>query len=132
MEIITDYPPNYDKIAEVFPIKNRPGVIFTYGDTLYCPNGVDVPGHLMAHEQTHTKQQGKNVEGWWDRYLTDSEFRLNQEVEAYHNQYEYLRDNHNRKDRRFVLNQICKDLASPIYGSLVTKEQAKELIVSGL
>ena len=86
----------------------------------------------MAHEQTHTKQQGDDIDGWWDRYLSDFEFRLNQEVEAYHNQYMFLLDNYNRKDRRVILSQISKDLASPIYGNLVTKEKAKELIVGGI
>jgi hypothetical protein len=43
MKQIQGYPPNIDRIKEVFPI--GPRTVFTYGDTLYNPNGgfIDQP-----------------------------------------------------------------------------------------
>lgn len=128
MEITTSYPPNYDDICKVFPVRDKPGIIFTYGSTLHCPNGMNIPGHLMAHEQTHMKQQGNDPKAWWDKYLIDTQFRLSQELEAYRNQYKVLLEQHNREERRTILNSLAKDLSSSIYGNLVDKKQAKLLI----
>jgi hypothetical protein len=90
MVIVTDFPPNIAKITAVFP-RLPETVCFTYGDKIYFPNGTELAGDLMAHEEVHKKQQGNNPEAWWDRYLIDKAFRQEQEVEAYAVQYLFVK-----------------------------------------
>jgi hypothetical protein len=131
MKVIKSFPPNYDEICKVFPIAGIKTIVFTYGDTLYRPGRSGaVPGHLDAHERTHTRQQGNDPAGWWKRYLVDKEFRLSQEVEAYRNQYRFFKSkNHNIKEQINFLDMIAYDLSSEMYGNLVTKEEAKKIII---
>lgn len=130
MKIVKDYPPNIAAIREKFDLRGK-NVVFTYGDKLYVPSGAGIPDNLMKHEETHTKQQGKDVEGWWDRYLVDNQFRLEQEVEAYQAQYKYVVENGaSRQVKRDFLQYIARDLSGPIYGHVVSFEQAKQLITN--
>lgn len=134
MKIVNKYPPNYDEIIQHFPVKNKRGIIFTYGDKLYVPamgTIPHIPDHLMAHEKTHSKQQKNHkggVKGWWKQYFEDKQFRLDQESEAYRNQYNHAKETLNRKECRLILKKIAKDLSSKIYGNLVSKLTARVLI----
>lgn len=133
MKIVKAHPPNYEQIIAAIPaVKSNSGIIFTYGDTLYVPSGVDIPDHLMAHEETHTVQQEAiGINEWWEQYLADPAFRLKQEVEAYRKQYRVLCQNYPRHARRFVLLHITADLAGSMYGGIVNKDEAKKLITGG-
>ena len=128
MKIERKLPPNFDKIKVVFP--NLPsGVIFTYGDILYNPSKSGIPDHLRIHEKTHMVQQGDDPEGWWDRYLSDKEFRISQEVEAYRKQYRFFKSTCKIKSRiPTFLEKIVKDLSGMIYGNIIGFEEAKKLI----
>jgi len=130
MRIKHKRPPNYDEIIKHFPVVARmSGVVFTYGDTLFVPNGNDIPDHLMKHEETHQVQQAQlGVETWWKMYFESSHFRLKQEVEAYRAQYAYIKEYSNRQSRRQLLQKLAKDLSKAMYGNLVSKEEAKRLI----
>lgn len=131
MKVIHAFPPNYEEICKVFPIAGIKTIVFTYGDILYRPGRSGaVPGHLKTHERTHEKQQGNDPAGWWAKYLVDKDFRLSQEVEAYRRQYRYfISTNHNIKEQVVFLDRIADDLSSEIYGNMVTKEEAKKLII---
>jgi len=83
MKIVVDRPPNYDDIVRVFPRAADKGVIFAYGDTVYCPSGPVFTPWLLAHEEVHSEQQGKEVEAWWRAYLTQPEYRYAQELYAH-------------------------------------------------
>lgn len=126
MEIVNKYPPNIEEIKKNFTLHK--GIIFTYGDKLYNPDNGIIDEALMKHEETHTVQQGDNPDEWWDKYFTDKEFRLKQELEAYQNQYKYAIENYGRPMRRNLLKIISKDLSSVMYGSLISEEEAKGLI----
>ena len=131
MDIKHAYPPNYEQIAKVFGKAAIRNAVFTYGQTIYTPKGLPIPGHLIHHEKVHMKQHAQTAGGpdfWWSRYLDDPEFRLSQEVEAYRAQYRYVLKNHGREDRRQILSYIVRSLASPMYGNLVTKDLARKLI----
>lgn len=130
MKIKHKYPPNYQEIIEHFPtVENMTGVIFTYGNKLYVPGGENIPDDLMKHEETHQRQQMEmGIDEWWNRYFEDAEFRLDQEVEAYRNQYKYARENYDRADYRQLLKKIAKDLSRPMYGSIINKKEAVKLI----
>ena len=129
MKVVNKFPPNYEAICARFNIRGRRDVVFTYGDTLYAPNGGNIPGDLMAHEETHSYQQQEyGVEEWWERYLDDSEFRLNQELEAYRVQYQWCLQHMGRQERRAALKFYADSLSGPIYGRLISFDRAKELI----
>lgn len=127
LPIVYDYPPNYQVIKQTFKLGARP-VVFTYDGKLYVPKGGDIPDHLMAHESTHAyQQQIMGADVWWTIYLDNPEFRLSQELEAYQVQYRMFKSR-DRAFRRKVLRQLASDLASPIYGSIINFEDAKEAI----
>lgn len=131
MKIVSDFPPNYSKIIERFPfVENKEDVVFTYGDKLFIPCGkTEVPKHLMVHEKTHVKQQGDTVEEWWDKYLTDDEFRFSQELEAYGNQYRFIIVmNLGSKRNKQALDALALDLSSPMYGSICSFGEAASKI----
>ena len=126
MKVVKSFPPNYREICKHFPVGGKINIVFTYGDKLYNPAGGEITPDLFAHEETHTRQQEKiGIEEWWDGYCNDTQFRLGQETEAYQNQYKYAVKHYNRAERRRLLDRISKDLASPIYGGIITKQEAK-------
>jgi len=131
MKIVVDYPPNFKAIEKRFGPLNK-SVIFTYGDKLYIPNEGNISLHLMVHEEVHSEQQGTDPASWWKRYLKDDAFRLEQEVEAYRAQFKFYKQA--MKDRNIqirFLYKIASDLASPMYGSIVTHREAMNLITEG-
>lgn len=134
MKIVKDYPPNIEAIRAKFTLHEY--VVFTYGDTLYNPGGWKIADDLMVHEETHVVQQGDDPAGWWNKYLNDEKFRLEQEIEAYRNQYLYFRENRcikpNGKIRASRLGEfvsrIASDLSSEIYGNIINYQEARERI----
>jgi hypothetical protein len=126
--IIGQYPPNYEAICKRIPyVKKHPAIIFTYGDTIYSPKVAMLRPDLLAHEGVHVERQSDPVE-WWNKYLADPAFRLQEELAAYRVQYQYAVKHYNRKIRRQLLSAIAGDISSPMYGNIITKERAIELI----
>lgn len=131
MNIVEDYPPNYQSIVKAIPaVRGFKGAVFTYGDTIYNPSGQRIPMDLIAHEEEHIRQQemAGDPTVWWTAYLKDPDFRANQEVGAYVCQYDFARAAYQRSARRELLIRISRDLASPLYGSVVDKHRARRLI----
>lgn len=140
MRIIDAFPPNYAEIAERFPVKGRP-MLFAWGGTIYATNGAAVPGHKMRHEAIHGARQscylGEGSQGshdrlvnWWRRYLDDPVFRLNEEVPAHVAEYLALCETGSgRAARRRALAEVSKQLASPLYGGLISCERARRVII---
>lgn len=127
MRIVIGFPPNIESILEVFPITGSE--IFAYGDTIYNPSGASLTPALIAHEGVHSRQQGDDVEGWWDRYLVDEKFRFQQELEAHQQEYKTFSHFHRDRNTRFhYLAAIAKRLAGKLYGSLVSAKDARKLI----
>ena len=130
MKIVNEWPPNIKEIEKVFNIKGKE-VVFTYGDILYNPHKVSVERHLLVHEQTHEKQQNKDPESWWTRYLRDKSFRLSQEVEAYQNQFRFIKNSIKDSYRVvLVLDELADHLSSRIYGNIISFKEARKLIKS--
>lgn len=127
MKIIIDYPPNIEDIRKVFPLTGRE--IFTWGNTIYNSSDEHISNQLAAHEYVHCIQQGNDKEGWWKRYLIDTKFRFNQELEAHKAEYkEFCRPRPSRLRKRVCLKLMARRLSSPMYGRVVTFEKAKKLI----
>lgn len=132
-KIVEELPPIYEKIAAVFPeVRNRRGVVFTYGDTLYNPSGYSIDDELMIHEDVHVAQQAKmGKDEWWDKYLADPQFRTDQELEAYRAQFAATRERYGRPVWRRELKRLARDLSSPIYGNILSPDEAAKLIKEG-
>lgn len=128
-KIIIGYPPNIDEIDKVLHVKGRDTIIYTYGDTIYVPGAFELTQDLIDHEMTHVSQQSAmGADEWWDRYLKDVEFRIDQEVEAYKVQLSTINATSNRKVRREAKSFMASTLASNMYGNMLTKKQAERLL----
>jgi len=128
MPIVQSYPPNYKEICQRIPaVKKNKYIIFTYGDTIYNPAGIQLRSDIIVHERVHIERQTDPV-AWWSQYLVDPAFRMQEELVAYQTQYEYIVKCYNRSLRRKLLSAIASDLSGSMYGNMITKEQAIKLI----
>lgn len=121
-------PPIYGECVKRFGVNWNKGVIFTYGDTIHCKHKISKP--KIAHEKTHVKQQlDYGVENWWYRYFEDDQFRLDQEIEAYKSEIVWINQNlKGLKLKQDLIEQILFDLSSSMYGSIVTYQEARNLL----
>lgn len=132
MEIVYEKPPVWHECLRLFPYIEGRGVVFAYGDKLYNPNNAYISDDLMAHEETHSRQQAQTLGGvkvWWKKYLSDVDFRLKQEIEAYQAQYQFLLatiGDRNRLNRE--LHRLAEDLSGDLYGGIITFTEAKHII----
>lgn len=125
MRQVFERPPLFAEIDAAFHIAGKP-VLFAFGDTIYNPERVPVTIALDAHEGVHGFRQGVDVLGWWRRYIADPEFRLVEELLAHKAEYDLLcASAGSRNVRRFFLRQVAGKLSSPLYGRLISFEQAR-------
>jgi len=118
MKIVQGWPPNWQDIKRKFNPAET--VCFTYGDTLYNPAGGYLGEVFMTHEQTHSTQQAQDPKGWWKKYIEDPIFRVDQETQAYHNQYEaFMRVEKDRNKRAVFLYKLAVDLSGPLYDNVI-------------
>jgi hypothetical protein len=118
-----NYPPNYQDIKKVL---NPPeSAVFAYGSTIHNPSGQEIPPDIIIHEAVHEKQQRLfgTPELWWQKYLLDLDFRLDQEVEAYSAQYQYLKEYLPNKAMKEVLTDLAQNLVK-LYSVGLTYQEA--------
>ena len=112
--------PYLERYQALFPL-NLDEVAFPYKGKIY--SNKELPEELLEHEKVHFKQQeelGDDI--WEERYLTDANFRVQMELEAYKKQLTYFRVNRDVFDMARV--QIAKVLSSPMYGNILTYKEA--------
>jgi len=134
--IVKAYPPNIADIKKTFPVlENIKGVVYTYGSILFNPDDGGIDSALMAHETVHMIQQGTEndkIKEWWNKYLAEPEFRLDQELQAYQVQYRTYCNNHKDRNSQYkFLNRIASDLSSDQYGNIIAKSEAIKRIKNG-
>lgn len=130
-EIVVSQPPNYEKLLVEFPfIADQPYMLYSWGDKLYNPSGKEIPPEKIVHEMVHGAQQKEvGVEWWWDTYIADKAFRMQEEIPAYQADYKsFCRHHKDRNHRNDYLQFIAVQLSGPLYGSLCTREEAVRLI----
>jgi len=125
MRIVKDYPPNYSLLQAVFPL--RPNNLYPWGDILYNPSGLDIPEDIMIHEEVHKRQQEDDPQAWWNKYIQDKRFRLEQELQAYFLQLQWVKERGNNKVYKECLNEMAEQL-STMYSLDITKSNAETLI----
>ncbi len=123
-------PPNWNDIIAVFPkVEFMHGVLFCYGDTIYNPDNVDIPVWLLGHECVHSLQQaGIGVSAWWEDYLAEPNFRLEQELAAHRVELESYSVIHSRNLRRAYAHAVAQRLGGQLYGNLIKPREALRLI----
>ena len=130
--ISKQYPPKhiYDKAVEKWGVDFKKGIVFTYGDTIH--SAVPIPRDLMVHELVHVRQHREYPGGpdmWWERYLEDPKFRYDQELQAYREQWQWVKAN--IKDRNEQVRHVthyAQCLSGEMYGSVVPYKEALEAI----
>ncbi len=132
MKIINAYPPEdlYERVA--LATGSKPvNMVFCYGDTVFFPDGKHpyLPPDVQEHEAVHTNQQGDNPSAWWDRYLTDGNFRLSQELEAFRKQFVFCKERMTKPiEMQHTLNFLTMSLMLPAYGFRISEADAREII----
>ena len=131
MKILKVYPPNYPEIVKAFPyIKGRHGMVFAWHSVIYNPSGCTLPPDVIAHEEVHCSRQYRDVTLWWDMYLVNPAFRLQEEVLAYRAQITFVKEHYRAKNGKAIIDRCVDSLAGKMYGSLVTKDEARCLLLS--
>lgn len=143
MKTVIGLPPNYELIRIALnPSKHA---IFCYGDTIYNPSNRTITPDIEHHEYIHSKQQGDNPDLWYARYLQDPQFRLEQEIEAYGEQYVLAKENIEKADEearketkvlaagktqllRWALESMARALSGADYGNLISYGEAQSKI----
>lgn len=128
MKIEVANPPNYIEILKVFDVANKP-VVFCYGDTIFNPKNLSINQAIVAHEEIHSRRQGDDPEEWWNSYLNERDFRLNEEILAHVTEWRFFKDLKTpRNIRRLYKKGIAERLSSSIYGDLVSYKEALKII----
>lgn len=131
MRILVAHPPMFERINAVFPSASNPGVIFTWGSVIFNPSGGKVTRELVAHEEIHAERQGtteSDIIDWWNRYLVDPGFRLDEELPAHQAEYRAYCRRHG-SGREKYLAHVASRLSGPLYGGLVNLREAKNLVM---
>lgn len=128
-------PPMWDRVIAQFPTAAKGDTIFSYATCIYRPNVMaGLPDSLMAHERVHCERQlvyPGGVEAWWDRYLDDPRFRLDEEIPAHRAEIAVAsRKIKSDSMRSHALSRIAARLAGPLYGNLITVAEAKKLLTA--
>lgn len=132
MNVLHEKPPNWDEINKLFKLPEGDPVYFSYGDCCYNPEAYPMSAELIRHEETHLEQQGHDrtaAKIWWQRFLIDPEWRVEQEAEAYGAQYAFYCTRVKDREKRFhYLHGVARQLASPMYGSVIKHAEAMKKI----
>jgi hypothetical protein len=118
--------PNLELLKQTFGV-TEDEVIIAYGNAIYAPNKT-LSRDLLVHELVHCKRQGFNersAERWWEKYMSDPQFRFMEECFAYHEQYEYIKKVYKDKNRQAkILHALAVDLSGERYGKIVSYHDA--------
>jgi hypothetical protein len=114
--IINERPPNFDQVHAAFPKADGEGVLFAFDGNIYNPSGIVVPPALVAHEEVHLREQKSvGADYWWEKYLTDSEFRYTEELLAHAAEFKALKLNNDRNFGARLLTATALRLVAPLY-----------------
>lgn len=127
---IKSLPPNFAEIVKVFPMARGNNTIFAYYPNIHVPSGRPLTHELVMHEGVHLERQREaGVEKWWQQYLTDPQFRFDEELLAHRAEYrELCRVLPIKAKRDKALKHVARKLASVLYNHMATPKAAKELL----
>lgn len=134
IQIINEIPAIYYEYQKAFgpSVDWDKGCIIAYDKKIYVNAKWTLQADEIEHEETHLKQQEKyGLDVWVEKYLTDPKFRLEMEIEAYKAQCNYMRNFpiYSNQERLFRINKLAEFLSSPMYGSIISYNAAKLLLI---
>lgn len=103
-----------------------------YGETLYNPGGILLTLAQIKHEEFHSARQVSFDGGplvYVKKYLTDAEFRKNEEALAYVVEMK-CRIKNSGATLSALLREYSAKLASPLYGRITTPNEARKILLS--
>lgn len=126
MEIIIDHtkPEIYQRLHQQFGADWEKGIIIAWNGKIHC-KGEPEPQKIV-HEAVHLQvQEEMGNDPWWLAYLEDKDFRLEQEKLAYKAEADFIKRAIKNREHRFqYINDIAKAFASPIYGPIISWQEA--------
>lgn len=127
MKIINTFPPNIDLICTFLDVPTD--ATFAYGNIIYNPSGKELSQDIIQHEQIHERQQAESPDVWWAKYLSDRDFRLKEETQAYGMQYAFAQQHvKSRKLLEWAKESMALALSGAAYGKLCTYGEAESRI----
>jgi hypothetical protein len=133
MKIVKGLPPNYKYLKQHFPyIVGRP-IAITYGDTMYATNDAPITEHLIAHEEVHSKDQlayKEGVDAYVNRFIADSQFRLEAELKAFIVQLRFIKKKHGDHSALLMLPTFISQLSGPLYHNLLSPLEARKKLMA--
>lgn len=128
VEVLHKKPNIYDVLHNKFGVEWDNGIIITVYPYVYCK--FELPPDKIVHESIHLRQQkAMTPQIWWQKFLDDPSFRLEQEVEAHRREAQFIRKNIKDRNAAFhYVREIAQNLSSKIYGELVTYSEAMALL----
>lgn len=131
VKIVHAYPPNYAQLKEHFKLPPSHNIVFAWGETMFSPNLKNViTDAIKAHEAAHGARQlsfaatgdaEQSVRAWWNRYIEEIAFRLDEEVIGHRAEFKHIQNSGgaSRRDKEKALEWIASKLSSPLYGGLI-------------
>lgn len=130
-EVVNSNPPNIDQVDLKFKVKNEKGIIYAYGGKIYNPSGLTIPKHLLVHEGVHLFRQGRDSDRWWESYINNPVFRLDEEIYAHRAEWgQYVKENLDRNVRAKYFHFMCQRLSGPLYDNMITFAEARKRLSS--
>lgn len=119
------FPPNIEEIRNTFELSGHE--IFAWDGIIYSPSQ-DLPEWLIEHEKIHFKQQNGDPEGWWNRYLSDEQFRLDQEIPAHVKEYKVYCSKIKDRNSHFKKKiELARRLSGKMYGNMISMNEAMKV-----
>jgi hypothetical protein len=126
--ILNKQPPFWFIIREAFPSASLEKQVFAFYPNIY--SSVTLSDDILVHEYAHLKQQ-KSFLGacyWWIWYILDPQYRVQMEIEAYKEQYKYVKERYDRNLVSKLLDKIATNLSSEVYNLCISYEDARNAI----
>lgn len=124
-------PTIYKRLHDTFGVDWSRGLIIANGDTIHHKN-VNLPTWKLAHERVHLDQQAEfpsGLDAWWDEYITNPQFRLLQELEAYRAEWKKICEVIDSREQKYqLLSTAAIALSGPMYGRLISYTEALKQI----
>src|SRR3990167_7042089 len=117
--------PNLQELKDIFGVTEKETIV-SYGNSIYAPNK-QLTHDLLRHEMVHCERQRFNdddAKRWWDLYMKDTQFRLQEELIAYKVQYQYCCNVYKDRNKQAKIRYaLASELSSTRYGSIVTQQE---------
>lgn len=129
--ILNTKPPVFEQCKEMFGI-DWDYTTFAYYPSIHTKDPNSLSDDIIQHEYIHLKRQKEiGTEVWWEKYLTDNQFRLDEELLAYRRQYNYLKERMDRNELHRLVMFWSHTLGSKSYGFLIDPKIALKEIKNG-